>query len=110
MNSEEHHDHQDDHSDHENEEPTQQPEHEEENGKEEEGSQIKTKEQLLEASADAEKKLTIIVRSEGMRRQISFSIRKLKEGCTLTIYGYGPELEKAVRMAEILKSRVGSLH
>jgi hypothetical protein len=45
-----------------------------------------------------------------MRKQISFAIYALKEGKTIQISAFGQNSEKAVRMAEILKLRIGMLH
>lgn len=45
-----------------------------------------------------------------MRKQISFAIYALKEGQTISISGFGINAEKAVRMAEIIKLRIGMLH
>ena len=45
-----------------------------------------------------------------MRQQISRAYFLLKNGLTITIMGYGPSMEKAIKMAEIVKQRVGLLH
>ena len=45
-----------------------------------------------------------------MRRQIGYVIGMLKEGNTLTLVAYGFQVEKAVRIAEIVKLRIGMLH
>lgn len=45
-----------------------------------------------------------------MRKQISFAIYALKEGQTISISGFGVNAERAVRMAEIIKLRIGMLH
>lgn len=45
-----------------------------------------------------------------MRRQISFAIFALKDNKAVTISAFGLNVEKAVRMAEIIKLRLGMLH
>jgi DNA-binding protein len=45
-----------------------------------------------------------------MRRQISFAISTLKNNQTVTITARGRDTEKAIRIAEILKLRLGMLH
>lgn len=45
-----------------------------------------------------------------MRRQIGFAIYALKNSQTIEISAFGFLVEKAVRMAEIIKLRLGMLH
>lgn len=45
-----------------------------------------------------------------MRKQLSFCISKLKGGDTLVINGMGHQIPRVVKMAEILKERIGWLH
>ena len=51
-----------------------------------------------------------ITESSSMRKQISFAIYSLKVNQTITISAFGINVEKAVRMAEIVKLRIGMLH
>lgn len=45
-----------------------------------------------------------------MRRKISNAIGMLRDGKEVSIKAFGPDIEKVIRMAEILKSRLGMLH
>ena len=59
---------------------------------------------------DEERYMIAVHEQSSMRRQISFAIFALKQGHTVQISAFGFSVEKAVRMTEILKMRVGMLH
>ena len=59
---------------------------------------------------DQGKYKVVVDEDHSMRRQISFGIASVRTGHTIQILSYGFNVERAVRMAEIIKMRVGMLH
>nr|AAM96948.1 macronuclear development protein 2 [Stylonychia lemnae]AAP20880.1 macronuclear development protein 2 [Stylonychia lemnae] len=57
-----------------------------------------------------DRNLIKIYEDSSMRKQLSYAIYQLRERQTITLQAFGENISRAVKMAEILKMRLGMLH